>query len=77
MLKEVTRCGEHESEVETPRNPIGRQGTNGNRVRWKHVILGYLDGGRTNPEPEYLETPLVDREPVESELAGKFLPVLD
>ena len=29
----VSRCGKHESEVQTPRNPIGRPGTNGNWVR--------------------------------------------
>ena len=32
MVQEVTRCGEREFEVETPRNPIDRSGTNGNRV---------------------------------------------
>ena len=48
MLLEVTRCGEFESEVHSPRNLIGRPGTNGNRVGRKHIFLGYLDAGNTN-----------------------------
>ena len=60
-----------------PRKPIGRQGTNGNRVRGKHVILGYLDAGNTNPAPKNLENPLVDREPMKIEFSRKFLPILD
>ena len=67
MLLEVTRCGEFESEVRSPRNLIGRPGTNGNRVGRKHVFLGYLDAGNTNPAPKHLENPLVDREPMEIE----------
>ena len=73
MLPGVIRCGEVESVARLPRNPIGRPGTNGNRVRGKHVILGYLDAGNTNPAPKHLETPLVDREPMEIEFAGNTL----
>ena len=32
---EVSRCGKHESSTQTCRKPIGRPGTNRNRVRWK------------------------------------------
>ena len=70
MVSEVTRCGELESEICWPRNPIGRPATNENRVFWKHIILGYLDAGNTNPGPRHFETPLVDREPMEIEFAG-------
>ena len=35
MRQQVTRCGEHESGVQNPRKPIGRPGTNENRVRGK------------------------------------------
>jgi hypothetical protein len=77
MLLEVVRCGEHESEAQTPRHPIGRPGTNGNRVCRKHVILGYLGAGNTNPAPKHLENPLVHRKPIEIELAGKFFPILE
>ena len=42
MHIEVTRCGELESEIHSPRNPIGRPGTNENRVFWKHVILEWF-----------------------------------
>ena len=45
--------------------------TNGNRDRWKHLSQGYVDAGNTNPVPNHLETPLVDREPMEIEIAGK------
>jgi hypothetical protein len=72
MLMEVTRCGELEYEVRWPRNPIGRPETNGNRVCRKHVILGYLDAGNTNPAPKHLENPLVDREPMEIDFRGQF-----
>ena len=70
MLPEVSRCGELESEVRWPRNPIGRPGTNENRVFGKHVLLGYLDAGNANPAPKHLENPLVDREPMEIEFSG-------
>ena len=76
MLLEVTRFGEFEFEVHSPRNPIGRPGTNGNRVRRKHVIMGYLDAGNTNPVPKYYENPLVVREPMNIEFAGEFFPSL-
>jgi hypothetical protein len=56
MLQEVTRCGDHESAVETPRNPIGRPGTNENRVRRKQAFLRYLDVGNTTTSPKYLES---------------------
>ena len=46
---EVTRYGKHESGVQTPRKPIGRPGTNGDRVRQKQPLLWYLDAGNTNP----------------------------
>jgi hypothetical protein len=75
MHIEVTRCGELESEIHSPRNPIGRPRTNENRVLWKHVILGYLDAGNINLAPKHLETPLVDREPMKIEFPGKFLPI--
>ena len=48
MFLEVTRCGELESGVHSPRKPIGRPGTNGNRAPRKHIFLGYLDAGNTN-----------------------------
>ena len=71
MVRGVIRYGKHESGVQTPRNPIGRLGTNGNRVRRKHVFLGYLDAGNANPGFRHPETPLVDREPMEIEPSGK------
>jgi hypothetical protein len=77
MLLEVTRCGEFESEVHSPRIPIGRQGTNENRVRWKHVFLMYLDVGNMSPVPKHLKNRLVDRGPREIEFVEKFLPSLD
>ena len=73
MLQEVTRCGELESEVHSPRNPIGRPRTNGNRVRRKHVFLRYLDVKNTNPQSEHLEIQLVDREPMGIGLGGNKL----
>ena len=45
MALGVFRCGELESEVRLPRNPIGQPGTNGNRVCRKQVFLGCLDAG--------------------------------
>ena len=77
MLLEVTRCGELESEVRWPRNPIGRPETNENRVFWKHVSLRYLDAGNANPAPFHLEIALVDWEPMKIEFPGKFLSILD
>ena len=68
----VFRCGELESEVRLPRNPIGLPGTNENRVCRKQVFLGYLDAGNMNPRPKHLENPLVDREPMELEFAGNM-----
>ena len=56
-----------------PSKLIGWSGTNENRVSRKHVILGYFDAGNTNPAPKYLKNPLVDREPMEIELAGNTL----
>ena len=56
---------------------IGRPGTNGNRVHWKQAFLRYLDAGNTNPAPKHLENPLVDREPMKIEFAGKLLRILD
>ena len=38
----VIRCGEHESETQTPRNPIGRPGTNGNRGRGNTPFVSRL-----------------------------------
>ena len=73
MLLEVTRCGEFESGAQTPRNPIGRPGTNGNRFRRKQAFLGFLDAGNMNPRPKHLETPLVDREPMKIEFVGNKL----
>ena len=70
----VCRCGKHESGAQSPRNPIGRPGTNGNRDRCKHVPQGYVDTGNTNPVPNHLETPLVDREPMEIEIAANTFP---
>ena len=58
----VSRRGEHESEAQTPRTPIGRPGTNGNRVCRKHLFLGYLDAGNTNPGSRHVETTLVVHE---------------
>ena len=60
MVPGVFRCGELESEVRLPRNPIGQPGTNGNRVFRKQVFLGCLDAGNMNPMVKHLETPLVD-----------------
>ena len=45
--------------------------TNGNRDRCKHVPQRYVDTGNTNPVPNHLETPLIDREPMEIEIAEK------
>ena len=73
MLLEVTRCEESESAVHSPRNPIGRPGTNENRVCRKHVILSYLDVGNMNSAPKHLENPLVNREPMKIEFAGNML----
>ena len=70
MLLEVTRCGELESEVRWPRKPIGRPGTNENRVLRKHVTLRYLDAGNSNLRSIRFVTPLVDREPMKFELSG-------
>jgi hypothetical protein len=40
MVRGVVPYGELEPEVRFPRNPIGRPGTNENRVFWKDVFLG-------------------------------------
>ena len=76
MLLEVGRCRELESEVYSPRNPIIRLGTDENRDRRKHLLLRYLDAGNTNPAPKHVENPLVDREPIEIEFAGKLFHIL-
>ena len=62
----VSRRGEHESGVQKPRNLIGRPGANGNRVCRKQVFLEYLDAENMNLASKNLETPLVDREPMET-----------
>ena len=49
------RCGKHESGAQTPRKPIGRPRTNGNRARRKLAFLRYLDAGNTNPRSNLLE----------------------
>jgi hypothetical protein len=77
VVSEVIPHEELRSEGRLSRKPIGRPGTNGNRVRRKHVILGYLGAGNTNLAPKHLETPLVDQKPMEIELAGKLLPFVD
>ena len=65
---------EHESGVQTARNPIGQVGTNRNRAHRKHVFLGFLDMGYMNPGSTHLKNPLIDRETMEIELAkNKFL----
>ena len=69
---EISRCGKDESEVHSPRNRIGRLWTNGNRVRRKQDFLGCLNMRNTSSAPEYLENPLVDREPMEIEFAGNM-----
>ena len=43
MILEVTRCAEFESEIHSSRNPIAGPATNENRVRRKHIFLGYRD----------------------------------
>ena len=48
--------------------------TKGNRDRWKRVPQGYLYAGNTNPGPNHLETPLVDREPMKIEIAVNTFP---
>jgi hypothetical protein len=68
MVQGVIRCGEHESGVQTPQNPIGRPGTNENRVRRKHFFLRYLDAGNINPGSKHLENPLANWEPMGIEL---------
>jgi hypothetical protein len=65
----VVRYEELEYEVLLPRNPIGRRGTNGNRVRRKHVILRYLAAGNINPGSKHLEILLPDREPMKIEFS--------
>ena len=70
----VCGCGKHESSAQSPRNPIGRPGTNRNRDRRKHLPQGHVDTGNTNPVPNHLETPLVDQEPMEIEIAENTFP---
>ena len=70
MLARVNPRGEHESGVQSPRKPIDRPGTNGNRVCRKQACVGYLDAENTNPGSKLLENPLIDREPMKIELAG-------
>ncbi len=52
--------------------PLVDRGTNGNRVRRKHVCLEYLDTRNVNLRSFYLKIPLVDREPMEIEFAGNL-----
>jgi hypothetical protein len=67
----VSRCEKRESEVRWPRKPIGRPGTNGNRVLWKHVFQRYHETGKMNPAPKHLGNPLFDQEPMETEFPEK------
>ena len=53
----VSRRGEDESETHTPRKPIGRPGTNGNRPDLKQAFLNNLDAGNMSPRLKHLETP--------------------
>ena len=56
MARGVIRCGEHESGVQTPRNLIGRPGTNGNRADRNQALLNNLDAGKMNPGPKNFAT---------------------
>ena len=71
MLPEVSRCGKHESGVPTPRNPIDRPGTNGNRAQQKQAFLNNLDAGNMNPKSKHLENSMVGWEPTADEFTGK------
>ena len=62
MLQQVTRCGEHESGVQTPRKPIGRQGINENRARENQVFLRNLDAMNMNPRSKHREAILMVQE---------------
>ena len=73
MAPVVFRCGELESEVRLPRNPIGQPGINGNRARRKHVIREYLDKENINLRSKYLRNRIDESKTSGSSVYGKML----
>ena len=54
------------------RKPIGRLGTNGNRARWRSVILGCLDARNMNPSLNTSKTRWPTYERVEISFVGNM-----